>query len=103
MWFDATPINMTELLVVCLAIVSLIMLMKKRYDTNLPILFYSVAVTFTNTFDRPINPYIMYGSLAFALLLRFEFMNTTFAKAVAFLTGVGLCMVIYAMVSDVMA
>src|SRR5258708_35158699 len=75
MVFDATPTNMTEILVVALAVVALIMLMRKRYDSNLPLLFYFFAVLFTNAFDRPVNPFVMYGSLAFALLLRFEFMN----------------------------
>ena len=34
MYFNATPTNMTELLVVCLAVVSIIMLLRKRYDSN---------------------------------------------------------------------
>jgi hypothetical protein len=100
MAFDATPINMTELLVTVLAIVGIIMLMRKRYDSNMPLLFYFVALLFTNMADRPVNPYLMYGSLAFALLLRFEFMNTGFSKFIAFFTGTGLFGMIWAMMSD---
>lgn len=103
MIFDPTPTNMTEILVVALAVVAIIMLMKKRYDSNLPLLFYCAAVVFTGAFDRQVNPYIMYGSLAFALLLRFEFLNKTFSKLIAFFTAVGLCMTSWAMMSDVLS
>ena len=101
--FDATPTNMTELLVVVLALVAVVMLMRKRYDSNIPLLFYFFALLFTNMADRPVNPYLMYGSLAVTLLLRFEFMNKGFSKFVAFLTTTGLCMMIWAMMSDVLA
>jgi hypothetical protein len=103
MAFNATPTNMTELLVVALAVVAIVMLMRKRYDSNLPLLFYFVAVVFTNWADRPVNPIVLYGSLGFALLLRFEFMNTGITKVVAFLAGTGLCAVIWAMVSDALS
>lgn len=103
MIFDPTPTNMTEILVVALAIVAVIMLIRKQYDSNLPLLFYAAAVSFTGWVDRPVNPIIMYGSLAFALLLRFEFLNKTFSKVFAFCTTVGLCATIYAMMSDVLA
>jgi hypothetical protein len=102
MVFDATPTNLTEVLVVALAVVSVIMLMKKRYDSNLPLLFFLTAVLFTTTVDRPIHPYLMYGSLACALLLRFEFMNQAFSRLVAFVTAVGLSMIIYVMMTDVL-
>jgi len=102
MAFEATPTNMTEILVVVLAIIAIVMLLRKRYDSNLPLLFYFFALLFTNFADRPVNPYLMYGSMAFALLLRFEFMNTGFSKFVAFFAGTGLCAMIFAMISDVL-
>jgi len=101
--FDATPTNMTEVLVVCLAIVAIVMLLKKRYDTNLPLLFYVVALVFTHLVDRPVNPLIMYGGLAFALLLRFEFMGGPIVKVVGFGTLGGLFTMVWAMVSDVLS
>jgi hypothetical protein len=103
MYFRATPTNMTELLVVCLAVVSVIMLLRKRYDSNIPLLFYSLAVLFTNGADRPIHPAILYGGLAFCLLLRFEFMGSGFSKFVAFLANAGLVLMIWVMMSAVMA
>ena len=103
MYFNPTPANMTELLVVCIAVVAVLMLLRKRYDSNLPLLFYFLAVVFTNAADRPVNPAIMYGGLAFCLLLRFEFMGTGFSKLVAFLANAGLVLMIWVMMSDVLA
>jgi hypothetical protein len=103
MSFNASPTNMTELLVVCLAVVAVIMLLRKRYDSNIPLLFYALAVMFTNGADRPIHPAILYGGLAFCLLIRFEFMGTGFSKFVAFLANAGLVMMIWVMMSDILA
>lgn len=101
MAFDATPTNFTEILVSVLALVAVIMLMRKRYDSNLPLLFYFFALLFTSWADRPVYPWLMYTSLALALLLRFEFMNTGFTKFIAFFAGAGLCGIIWAMMSEV--
>jgi len=103
MYFNATPTNFTELLVVCLAVIAMLMLLRKRYDSNLPLLFYFLAVVFTNATDRQVNPAILYGGLAFCLILRFEFMGSGISKLVAFLANAGLVMMIYLMMSDVLA
>jgi hypothetical protein len=97
---NPTPTNVTELLVVCLAVVAIVMLLRKRYDSNLPLLFYFVAVLFTNSFDRQVNPAILYGGLAFCLLLRFEFMGSSISKLVAFFANAGLVLMIWVMTSD---
>jgi hypothetical protein len=93
---------MTETLVVCLAVVGILMLLRKRYDSNIPLLFYSLAVVFTNAADRQVQPAILYGGMAFCLLLRFEFMGTGFSKMIAFLAGVGLAAMTWVMMSDVL-
>jgi len=103
MYFNATPTNFTELLVVCMAVIAMLMLLRKRYDSNLPLLFYFLAVVFTNATDRQVNPAILYGGLAFCLILRFEFMGSGISKLVAFLANAGLVMMIYLMMSDVLA
>ena len=102
MYFRATPTNMTELLVACLAVVAILMLLRKRYDSNIPLLFYSLAALVTNAFDRQVQPAILYGGMAFCLLLRFEFMGTGFTKLIAFMAGTGLAAMIWVMMSDVM-
>ena len=103
MYFNASATNITEILVVSLAVVSIIMLLKKRYDSNVPLLFYSLAVMFTNGADRQVHPAILYGGLLFCLLLRFEFMGKKISKAVAFLANTGLVLMIWRMMSDVLA
>lgn len=103
MYFNPTPTNFTELLVVCLAVVAIFMLLRKRYDSNIPLLFYSLAVMFTNGADRQVHPAILYGGLAFCLLLRFEFMGKGFSKLIAFMANAGLVLMIWVMMSDVLA
>jgi hypothetical protein len=98
---DSTPLNMTTLLVVALAVLSIVFVLKKRYDSNLPLLFYFIAVMFTNMTDRGINPFLLYTGLAFALLLRFEFMNPGFAKIISFFATSSLCVIVYVFLVEV--
>jgi hypothetical protein len=95
--------NLTALLVVALAVLTIAFLLRKRYDSNLPLLFYFVAISFTNAFERPVNPYVMYTGLVLALLLRFEFMGRGFTKFIAFAATGFLVMVIWSMMSDVLS
>jgi hypothetical protein len=99
--FQGTPLNMTELLVTALAFVATFMLVRKKYDSNLPLMFYFVALVFTNLTDRELHPILLYGGLAFALLLRFEFMNQGFARIVGFFATCTLGVTIYVMLHEV--
>jgi hypothetical protein len=103
MEFNATSTNLTELLVACLAIMSAVLLLRKRYDTNLPLLFYFVVILFSNMSERELNPYLLYTGLVLAMLLRFEFMGTSFAKVVAMFSTGALAIIIWSMMSDVFA
>lgn len=98
--FQGTPLNLTTLIVAALAVVGLITLLRKRYDSNLPLFFYFIALIFTNMSDRAVNPALMYVGLVFALLLRFEFMNTGFAKICAFFATGSLALMIWVLVSE---
>lgn len=98
-----TATNLTALLVVALAAITVAFLIRQRYDSNLPLLFYVVAFTFTSAVDRPINPYVMYSGLILALLLRFEFMGRGFTKFVAWCATLSLVAIIWEMMSDVLA
>ena len=99
--FDANSENITELLVALLAIVAMVLLMKKKYDSNLPLLFYFVALIFTNMTDRSVNPYLLVVGLAFALLLRFEFLNPGFTKIMAGLTTLSLGVIVYVFLVEI--
>jgi hypothetical protein len=103
MEFNATSTNMTEVLVACLAVVAVILLLRKRYDSNMPLLFYFVVILFSNMSDRVLNPYLLYTGLVLAMLLRFEFMGGGIAKVVATFSTVSLCAIVCIMMSDVFA
>ena len=103
MYFNPTPTNFTEILVACLAVVAIFMLARKRYDSNIPLLFYSLAVMFTNAVDRQVHPAILYGGLGACLILRFEFMGKGFSKFIAYTATAGLMLMIWVMMSDALA
>jgi hypothetical protein len=98
---DGTPLNMTTLLVVALAMMGIIMLLRKRYDSNLPLFFYFVVLVFTNMTDRELNPLLLYIGLIFALLLRFEFMNNSFSKFVAWIATGSMGLIVFVFLSEV--
>ena len=100
MFFNPTPTNMVAVLVSSLAFVGIFKLMGKRFDSNIPLLFYIFAVPYTSMFERPVHPAFLYGGLAFVLLLRFEFMGAGFSKMIAFFAGSGLCLMIWALLSE---
>jgi hypothetical protein len=97
MYFDATPLNLTALLVVALAVIAVVYLAKGHYTSNLPLLFYAAALIMTSMTDRSVNIWVLYIGLAFALILRFEFMGTGFTKFIAVLTSsaIGLAALAY--------
>jgi hypothetical protein len=98
---NGTPENITALLVASLAVLAMVFLMKKKYDSNLPLLFYVVALIFTNLSDKEVNPYLMFIGLGFAMLLRFEFMNPSFAKLIAFFATSSMGLIVYVFLVEV--
>jgi hypothetical protein len=100
--FNATSTNMTELLVMTLVLVAAIMMMKKRYDSNLPLLSYVAIFAFNSATDRPgLSPFLLYGGLGLALIVRFEFMGSGFAKFISYMAIGSMCVIIWLMVGDV--
>ena len=98
---NATSENITALLVATLALVAMYFLIRKKYDSNLPLFFYFIAMVFTNMSDKEVNPYLMFIGLAFALLLRFEFMNSSFSKVVAFFATASMGLIVYVFLVEV--
>jgi hypothetical protein len=83
--FEATPLNVTTMLLVAFAIYVLHFLVKKKLDSNLPLLFYIALLIFMNLTGRSLSPYLFAAGVSLALLLRFEFLNGTFTKVILFL------------------
>ena len=96
-----TSLDITTLLVVALAAISVVFMLRKRYDSNLPLLFYFVALVFSNATDREVNPYLLYAGLVFALLLRFEFLGQGVARFVMFLSTCSMCLIIWVYLAQV--
>ncbi|MGJ5819221.1 hypothetical protein [Paludibaculum fermentans] len=46
-----------------------------RLENSWPLLFYLVLVTYLNSYDQVLNPYVVYVAVICALFIRFEFMN----------------------------
>lgn len=99
--FRDTPLNVSSLLLIALAVVVMIVLLRKKYDTNLGLIYYLTVIIFTNTTQRDLHPMLLYFGLALALLLRFEFMNKFFTKTVAWLEIAALVMICWSFLIDV--
>lgn len=101
MYFDATPMNMTILLVVSLAIIAIILLSRGRYDSNLPLLYYSAALALSVLTDRGLPLILLYSGIAFALVLRFEFMGKGFTKFVGVVNSIAMGLTVLAFLDEV--
>jgi hypothetical protein len=99
--FQATPLNITTILVIALAVVALIYLFRGRYDSNLPLLFYSATLLLTTLTDRSLNAYLLYSGIALALVLRFEFMGKGFAKFINVLTTAAIGLIVLSFLDQV--
>jgi hypothetical protein len=101
MYFDATPMNMTILLVVSLAVIAIVLLSRGRYDSNLPLLYYSAALALSLLSDRGLSPILLYTGIAFALVLRFEFMGQGFTKFIGIVNSIAISLTILAFLNQV--
>ena len=99
--FQATPLNITTILVIALAVIALIYLFRGRYDSNLPLLFYSATLLLTTLTDRSLNAYLLYSGIALALVLRFEFMGKGFAKFINILTTSAIALIVLSFLDQV--
>ncbi len=101
MYFDATPMNMTILLVVALAIIAIALLMRGRYNSNVPLLYYSAALALTTLTDRGLSPMLLYSGIAFALILRFEFMGKGFTKFIGIANSITMSLTVLVFLDQV--
>jgi len=101
MYFDATPMNMTILLVVTLAIIAIILLSRGRYDSNVPLLYYSAALALSLLTDRGLPLILLYSGIAFALVLRFEFMGKGFTRFVGVVNSIAMGLTVIAFLDEV--
>jgi len=58
---------------------------KNWFDSNLAIVFYVIFFAFVQSFDGVVPFWLICAGFGMALVLRFEFMNTGFTRAVKYL------------------
>jgi hypothetical protein len=101
MYFDATPMNMTILLVVALAVIAIVLLSRGRYDSNVPLLYYSAAMAMSVLTDRGLPLILLYSGIAFALILRFEFMGKGFTKFIGIANSIAMSLTVLVFLNEV--
>ena len=93
--------NMTILLVVTLAIIAIILLSRGRYDSNVPLLYYSAALALSVLTDRGLPLILLYSGIAFALVLRFEFMGKGFTRFIGVANSIAMSLTVLVFLNDV--
>jgi len=93
--------NMTILLVVALAIIAIFLLIRGRYDSNIPLLYYSAALALSVMTDRGLPLILLYSGIAFALVLRFEFMGKGFTKFIGIANSIAMGLTVLVFLNDV--
>ncbi len=96
-----SAIDLTTLLMVALAAVVLWVLSKKKFDSNLPLMFYLGLVVFNHFTDRGVDQYLFGGGLILAMLLRFEFLNSAFSKMLMVLEMCAVVLIAYSFLAQV--
>ena len=72
-------ITVTTALIVAFALFVIYTRFKNWLDSNVPIFFYVILIAFMKSVDGTVPLWLMLTAFALGLVLRFEFMNVTFA------------------------
>jgi hypothetical protein len=78
-----TAIDVAALILVVFAAAVIYALARSKIDSNVPLLFYLALACFTHMAGRDVHANIFGAGVVLALILRFEFMNGPFTRAVA--------------------
>ena len=92
---DPTPFNVSTALLIAFACWVIYLRLKGNSDTNIPLIYYGIVVYYVVAYDTQLQPMVAYIALVLGLLLRFEFMNVKFMKAISLLECCALGTIIY--------
>src|SRR6202035_1727848 len=95
MELKSDAITVTTALMVAFALFVIYTRLKNWLDSNVPIFFYVILIAFMKSVDGSVPLWLMLTGFALALVLRFEFMNISFARIVKVLELCVLGAVIY--------
>jgi hypothetical protein len=88
-------LNVTTALIVAFALFVIYTRLKNWLDSNVPIFFYVVLIAYMKSVDGSVPLWLMLTGFGLSLVLRFEFMNVTFARVVKVLELCALGGIIY--------
>jgi len=96
-------LNVTTALIVAFALFIIYTRLKNWLDSNVPIFFYVILIAYMKAVEGTVPLWLMLTAFALALVLRFEFMNVTFARIVKVVELCALGAIIYFCVQMILA
>jgi hypothetical protein len=96
-------LNVTTALIVAFALFIIYTRLKNWLDSNVPIFFYVILIAYMKAVEGTVPLWLMLTAFALALVLRFEFMNVTFARIVKIVELCALGAIIYFCVQMILA
>ena len=96
-------LNVTTALIVAFALFVIYTRLKNWLDSNVPIFFYVILIAYMKAVEGTVPLWLMLTAFALALVLRFEFMNVTFARIVKIAELCALGAIIYLCVQMILA
>ena len=96
-------LNVTTALLVAFALFVIYTRLKNWLDSNVPIFFYVILIAYMKAVEGTVPLWLMLTAFALALVLRFEFMNVTFARIVKIVELCALGAIIYFCVEMILA
>ena len=82
MGFKSDALSVTTALIVAFGVFVIYTRLKNWLDSNVPIFFYVILIAYMKSIDGDVPLWLMLTAFALGLVLRFEFMNVTFARIV---------------------
>jgi hypothetical protein len=82
MGLKSDALSVTTALIIAFALFVAYTRLKNWLDSNVPIFFYVILIAFMKSVDGDLPLWLMLTAFALGLVLRFEFMNVTFARVV---------------------
>jgi len=82
MGFKSDALTVTTALIIAFALFVIYTRFNNWHDSNVPIFFYVSLIAFMKSVDGNVPLWLMLTAFALALVLRFEFMNVTFARII---------------------
>jgi hypothetical protein len=96
-------LTVTTALIVAFAVFVIYTRFKNWLDSNVPIFFYVILIAYIKSVDGTVPLWLMLTAFALGLVLRFEFMNVTFARVVKVFELCALGAIIYFCVQMILA